>query len=344
MATRQGRRPTYPAALRLARIALELGSRPYGWSFAAIQRELDITERTLLRYISACREGLRDFSGRPVFEVVQRGSRRWLRLCSAARSTDSNPYRAASLYFTLTLLQFLEGTVMKESVEDLWERSFKNLPAHEQERLKDFDRKFYAVPYAPKDYHDYDDQLDIILRAVIGQNVIRIDYAGLAGKGKSHDFEPYTLVAYRGGLYILGLSRRGRNIICLAVERIRKVEFIIDRDGNRPRFTYPKGYHPATHLDGTFGLLDGPETKVELLLLADTEAYLRPRMIHPTQKFHRRSDGTTVLTMRVRGTTELRNFILSLGPWVKVLKPQALRNEVAELTSRMAALYRRSSG
>ncbi len=63
-------------------------------------------------------------------------------------------------------------------------------------------------------------------------------------------------------------------------------------------------------------------------------------MIHPTQKFHRPRDGKTVLTMRVRGTTELRNFILSLGPWVKVLKPPVLRNEVAALARESAALYR----
>jgi proteasome accessory factor B len=342
MATK-GRRPTYPAALNMARIAVELGSHPYGWSFEAIESELNISERTLLRYISALRDGLRDWMGRPIFEVVHEGSRRRLRISSSSRSTDSNPYRAASLYFTMTLLQFLEGTVMKESVEDLWDRSFKNLPAHEQERITDFDRKFFAVPYAPKDYHDYDTQLDVILRALIGQNVINIDYAGLTGHGRQHDFEPYTLVAYRGGLYVLGLSRRHRSIIYLAVERIRKVDFIIDRDGNRTRFAYPKGYHPAKHLDGTFGLLEGPETKVQLLLLENTEAYLRPRIIHPTQKFYRRRDGKTVLTMQVRGTTELRNFILSLGPWVKVLKPEVLRKEVAELTSRAADLYRGSS-
>ena len=65
----------------------------------------------------------------------------------------------------LTLLKFLEGTVIKESVEDLWERSFKNSAAHEQQQLTDFDRKFYTIPYAPKIYRDYDDQLDLILRA-----------------------------------------------------------------------------------------------------------------------------------------------------------------------------------
>jgi hypothetical protein len=46
-----------------------------------------------------------------------------------------------------------------------------------------------------------------------------------------------------------------------------------------------------------------------------------------------------VLTMRVRGTIELRNFVLSLGPWVKVLKPIALRSEISGLAGEMAALY-----
>jgi proteasome accessory factor B len=337
---KEGRQPTYPAALRLARIAVELGSRPYGWSFNAIQRELKIGERTLLRYVRACRVGLRDWTGRPIFEVVQRGARRSLRLSSSARSPDFNPYRAASLYFTLTLLRFLEGTGMKEGVEDLWDRTFRNLPAHEQARLADFDRKFYAVPYAPKNYREYDDQVDAILSALVGQHLIRVDYAGLTGEGKEHDFEPYTLVAHRGGLYVLGLSRLYRKIIYLAVERIRKVEFILDRDKSRIRFPYPKGYRPDKHLDGTFGLLDGPETKVELLLLADTEAYLRSRMIHPTQRFYRRRSGQTVLTMTVKGTTELRNFILSLGPWVEVLRPAALRKEVADLARQSYELYR----
>jgi hypothetical protein len=75
---------------------------------------------------------------------------------------------------------------------------------HEPTRLADFDRKVYAVPYAPKDYRDYDDQVDAILSALVGQHLIRGDFAGLTGEGRPHDFEPYTLVAHRGGLYVPG--------------------------------------------------------------------------------------------------------------------------------------------
>lgn len=336
---RQQRKPTYPAAMRLARIVLELASRPYGWSFDAIKKELRISDRTLKRYVAASRSELLDWAGRPNIEVLRRGPGRWLRLRSSSSSRESNPYRAASLYFMLTFLKFLEGTVLRETAEDLWERTLRGLAFAEQERLAHFDRKFYAVPFAPKIYREYDDQLDIILRAVIDQNTIRVDYGGLSGEGREHEFEPYTLVAYRGGLYVLGLSRLYRRVIYLAVERIRKAEFVIEAMGNRIRFAYPKSYRPERHLDGTFGLIEGPETEVELLLLADTYAYLRSRLIHPTQTFRRRRDGKMIMNMRVRGTMELRNFILGLGPWVEVLKPASLRRELAGLTREAADLY-----
>jgi len=126
----------------------------------------------------------------------------------------------------------------------------------------------------------------------------------------------------------------------LAIERIRKAEFVQDRDKDRVRFTYPKSYDPQKHIDGTFGLRDGPETDVEFLLLANTEEYLRSRVIYPTQRFRRRRDGQTMLTMQVRGTIELRNFILGLGPWVKVVKPPALRKEVSKRRENGRSLQR----
>jgi len=55
-----GRKPTYGAAIRLARIAAGLFSRPYGWSFRAIEESLEISERTLARYVSVIRSDLLD--------------------------------------------------------------------------------------------------------------------------------------------------------------------------------------------------------------------------------------------------------------------------------------------
>jgi predicted DNA-binding transcriptional regulator YafY len=335
------RKPTYGAAIRLARIAAGLFARPYGWSFTAIADTLEISPRTLARYVSVIRSELLDTRGGPLVEVVGTGGERKLRLVSSMKAAEASSYQVALLYFSLTVLKFLEGTVLEEGVEGLWEKIYQNLSLTQQTRLSDLARKFYAVPYAPKDYGEFSEQLDVILRALLDQVRLKVDYAGLTGEGRQHDFDPYSLIAYRGGLYLLGYSHRSGAIIYLAVERIRSVEFIRAADGSQTRFAYPRGFDPVAHTEGTFGIVEGVETRVELKIhSAQTEAYVRSRTIHRSQRFAHRRDGTTIMTMTVRGTTELANWIMSMGPWIEVLKPAALRKEIADRHAKASRLYR----
>src|SRR5271167_1723348 len=335
------RKPTYGAAIRLARIATGLFSKPYGWSFTAIAESLEISGRTLARYVSVLRSDLRDSHGNPLVEVTGTGGERKLRLVSSMKPAEASSYQVALLYFSLTVLKFLEGTVLEQGVEGLWERIYQNLTLTQQTRLSDLERKFYAVPYAPKDYGEFSEQLDIILRALLDQTRIKVDYAGLTGEARQHDFDPYSLISYRGGLYLLGHSHRRNAIIYLAVERIRSIEFLHQADGTPVRFTFPRNFDPAAHTEGTFGIVDGPETKVELRILSEqTEAYVRSRTIHRSQRFSHRRDGTAIMTMTVKGTTELANWKMSMGPWIEVLKPAALRKEIADRHAKAARLYR----
>ena len=140
------RKPTYGAAIRLARITAGLFSRPYGWNFKSIAESLEISERTLARYVSVLRSDLPDWHGGPLVEVVATGGDRKLRLVSSMKAAEASSYQVALLYFSLTVLKFLEGTVLKEGVEGLWEKVYENLSLTQQMRLSGLDRKFYAVP------------------------------------------------------------------------------------------------------------------------------------------------------------------------------------------------------
>ena len=331
----RSRPPTYGTATRLARIVHGLFSRPHGWSFGAVQDELGISERTLLRYLAACRRELVDADGHPLLEVMRRGERRVLRLADGSRPAEPTSYQALSFYFALTVFQFLDGTVLKDGVQDLWERFLRALPPAQQLKLTGFDRKFYSIPYAVKDYRAFDETLDLIIRSLVAQNTMRIEYAGLwGGEEQVHEFDPYTLAMYRGGLYLIGRSHVYKRIVYLAVERIREARRLAER------FEYPRRYSPERHTEGMFGIVEGEETAVEILLLnAETTALLSSRRLHPTQRFESRPDGTTLLSMTVRGTRELKNWILSLGPYAKVLGPAWLRDEVREALATAASLY-----
>lgn len=333
----RSRPATYNTATRLARIVLGLVGRPTGWSFQAIQNELRISERTLLRYVAACRKELTTPDGAPLLEVARHGERRSLRLADAVRTTGSTAYQALSFYFALSVLQFLDGTILKDGVEDLWQAFHRTLPPAQQTRLANLQKQFFTVPYLMKDYRDCDETLDTIVRALVDQQTLRIGYGGLwrgTDEGTVHDFDPYTLAMYRGGLYLIGRSHSYRQIVYLAVERIRSIDMLPQG------FQYPTRYSPEKHTEGTFGIVDGDETDVSLLIRTrEGVDLLQSRRLHPTQRFDERPDGTTVLTMRVRGTAELANWVLSMAPHVKVLAPDALRDEVRDRLREAAASY-----
>jgi hypothetical protein len=46
------------------------------------------------------------------------------------------------------------------------------------------------------------------------------------------------------------------------------------------------------------------------------------------------------MTMDIRGTTELANWIMSMGAWIEVLKPASLRSDIAKRHAEAARLYR----
>ncbi len=338
MAKKEHRKPSYPAALRMARIAFELPSHPFGWPLDAIQRELGISDRTLKRYLAAGKEALVDRLGRPYFQVVSDGGKPKLRMPAFRKPLESTAYQAVSLYFTLAILRFLEGTVLEEGIEDLWETFSKSLPAYERADLATLDRKFYAIPYAPKDYRGLGHLLNPVIQGLIREYRLRIEYA----TGLVHEVDPYTLVAYRGGLYLIGKTHVNGQITTMAVERMRKVELIAGEGGGFQKFAYPPGFRPERHTEGAFGIIvEEKPTNVEILIHNDdTEAYLRSRNVHPSQRFIKGRDGKVRLTMTVRGTTELRNWVLGFGPWLEVLKPAGLREEVSGLLRRASRNYK----
>ena len=111
-----------------------------------------------------------------------------------------------------------------------------------------------------------DELLDDLLKALVHQVRVRVDYKGVVGEGRTHEFDPYSLVEHRGGLYLLGKSHLEGKIIWLAVERIRSVDEMRDTGGAAIKFAYPPLFDPLRHADGMFGVFDGKKVRVELAL------------------------------------------------------------------------------
>jgi predicted DNA-binding transcriptional regulator YafY len=273
--------------------------------------------------------------GLPLIELVKTNGRPLLRLRGVAGNVDSNTYLAASVFFALSALRALQGTVLHESAAQVWDKYLQKLPSDTRRALESVERKFFYVPFAAKDYSHLEAELDTILRSVLKRERLEIDYRHPNGRRSKHRFDPYTIVLYRDALYLLGMSQRHKSPIYLAVDRIERVK----RSGERG--VVPAGFSPRTLTAGVPGIWSGPEVAVSLKLRGRAEEQIPERRIHPSQTFTPLRGGGTLMRMQVEGWQELAGRILSWGADVEVVEPKDLRDFVKRSVTAAAALYAR---
>lgn len=339
------RRATYPAARRIARLLYELPAHPHGWSFDDIKQRLAIGERTLLRYVEACRSELVDPDGQPLIQVVQREQRRLLRLRDAAASPDAAALSAVSILFSLAMARALDGAEPRAHADAPRNRLLEQLPESLRAQLANLDRKFYAASLVAGDDASQAHAVAEIVQALVREYRLSIAYERSPDETEQHDLEPYTLLAQRGALYLIGHSHQLGGVTWLALERIRRVEPASGDDAQgRATFTYPDAatFHPERCLDGRFGIADGPPTEVEIALLDDRLASeLRARSLHPSQRVEHGAHGRPHLVMTVRRTDEVASWAMSVAPSAEILRPATLRDEVARRLAAASARYAR---
>lgn len=327
--------PNYGSAGRMMRALVAILRTPHGRELGAIAEELGISRKTVERYAKVMIEEVAAPDGLPLIELVRPNGRPVLRLRGVAAGVDSNAYQAASVFFALASLRVLQGTVVHEGATEMWDRFKQKLPSDTRRALEQIDRKFFYVPFAAKDYSQLEGHIDTILRSVMRQESLEVEYRHAGGKRTRHRFEPYTVVLYRDALYLLGASHRHRTPIYLAVDRIESVR----RGGER--FTVPSSFSPRAMTADVAGIWSGPDTVVSLRLRGRAAEQVPERLIHPSQSFTPLRGGETLLRLTVSGWQELAWWILSWGADVEVLEPPELREFVKRSVTAAAALYTR---
>ena len=330
------RRPTYGAAGRLVKVVLALLRTPRGRDLDGLAEDLGVSRKTVERYAKVLIEEVEGENGLPLVEMVRSEGRPRLRVRAAELGVESNEFQAASVFFAAAALRSLHGTVIGDGPDELWDKLKKRLPPRSRDALEQIERKFLYVPFAAKRYDAFDDQVGLLLKAVLRQEVLRIRYRRAEGKKTSlHRFCPYSFVLYRDALYLLGQSSRHANPIYLSVDRI------VELEPAGERFDLPRDYSPSKFTGDVFGIWAGANVKVSLRLTGRAADLIPERIVHPSQVFTPLRGGATMMNLEVRGWQELAWWILSWGGDVEVLAPADLRRYVKQSVQSAAALYAR---
>jgi predicted DNA-binding transcriptional regulator YafY len=288
---------------------------------ADLAEQLAVTERTIRRDIEALQE-----AGFPLYDDRVDGRKVW-RLVEGYKQRLTQTFtmaELAALYFGKNLLSFLGGAPFAQDLESAFAKIREALPARSLPYLARIQDLFSARPDPFKDYSKKQDAIAGLIDGVLHQRRVTIAYFSFnSRRTKAYTLDPYRLVYYRGGLYLYARAEEYGEVRTFAVERIQKIE-VLDQS-----FETPADFNVNEYARGAFGIAGGKAETVRLLFDAEMAGYIRERVWHESQSLEEGADGSVVLRMNVAPGWELKAWIKGFLPEVKVVKPAALRDEIA---------------
>jgi len=233
------------------------------------------------------------------------------------------PSELMALVFSRDLLRPLQGTHIHTALDSALSKASAALPPSGLDFVRQM-REFLSVRFGPhKTYRAHREIIDRASRAIADRHTAQIRYlSASSGKTGCREVDPYHLWYAAGGLYLIGYCHRRRDVRMFAVECIRSLS-ITDHP-----YQLPLGFDVEAYVRDALVVMRGRQIAVELLFDRATAAWARDRVWHPSQRLTPLRDGRLRMTLRVADTRERVGWILYFGRGGRVVKPQALREQV----------------
>jgi proteasome accessory factor B len=280
-----------------------------------------VTTRTIRRDLAALQE-----AGFPLFDERDDDGRvRWRldgRVLGGLETGFTVPELCA-LYLGRNLLEAVAGTPFQRDLGHAFSRLTKLLSPRMREFLDRLPAVLSAKPGPRARAGDSaDDAVAKLLEATLHRRVTTMRYHSVSSAGvKDYVLHPYRLAFAQGGMYLLAYVPAYKDIRTFAVDRIVSVSL------DKQTFT-PKRAVGDDVFANSLGVNTGPPARVDIEFASKVAPYVRARIWHTSQQVRERADGTLVLSMDVCHDWALRSWILSWGPFARVLAPAALAKEL----------------
>ncbi|MDA8142128.1 MAG: transcriptional regulator [Desulfobacteraceae bacterium] len=314
------------------KIIQSLISSAQGLSATELAQELECHKRTIYRDLEALQA-----AGFPLVNETQvEGRTRWS-ILNAPRHQMPLPLNLTelmALYFSRNMLKILQGTVIHDALDTLFEKVKATLPPGYVGYLDRLSQTLEVGVKAHKPYQQFQQTLEHVQQAIQAQRLIEIDYYSMRRNTLTHRrVAPYKLWFYEETFYLIGYCELRREIRLFAVERIERLETLEEH------FTSPEGFDANEFMQASFGVFRGETVEVRIHFSSAVAGYIQEKIWHPTQSLELQPDGGLVFTAQVAGIEEIKYWILKWGAQAEVLAPEALRRSVAAEVKRMAACY-----
>src|SRR3989442_11661156 len=242
-----------------------------------------------------------------------------------------------ALYFSRTLLESLSGTPFRDDVESGFEKLASVLTPHMRQFLDQLPRVIStkADPMRTRDDPRRQEIIARALEATLHHRQTTITYHSKSSdRTKTYLIHPYRLAYAQGGLYLLAYVPEYGEVRTFAVERIQELSLLEDRFA-------PIEELPDAAFPHSLGVHSGPPERVEIEFQPAVAEYVSAREWHQSQEVRDAPGGGVLITLNVCLDRALTSWILSFGPFARVVSPERLAREIAEQIEETRAQYTR---
>jgi predicted DNA-binding transcriptional regulator YafY len=324
--------PRNQEVIRQWRVLHALESSRHGATIDGLAGDLDVTTRTIRRDLAALQE-----AGFPLYDERDEDGRVHWRLDGQVLKGLETGFTLAemcALYLSRNLLEAVAGTPFQRDLSLAFARLEKMLSPRMRQFLDRLPSVLAAKP-GPRASggESSPDLVARLLEASLHFRVAAMRYHSVSSaRVKDYLVHPYRLAFAQGGLYLLAYVPEYKDVRTFAVDRIVSVSL------EKQTFT-PRENVGDEVFANSLGVNTGPAEQVEIEFAARLAPYVRARVWHPSQQVRDNEDGRLTLTMQVCHDWALRSWILSWGPYARVVSPATLAREIRSDLQTAATQY-----
>ena len=180
--------------------------------------------------------------------------------------------------------------------------------------------------------------LSVILDAMRENKVITILYQSYWKEDSAFfELEPYCIKLFKQRWYLAARSLQNSKVMIFALDRIANLDVMDEKT-----FRYPKNFSAEELFLGCYGVIADCNVKLETVKLqvsGNQSKYFRSLPLHDSQKEVFVSEEYSIFEYNIRPTFDFQQELLSFTPYVEVLSPAWLRNEIAWKVEAMSKKY-----
>ena len=214
------------------------------------------------------------------------------------------------------------------------------------EMVSKLEDKIYSEQYQQAPVIDFEknelltgiEWLDVLYKNIISKKCISLIYQSFKARTANDIiFYPYLLKEYRNRWFVLGMKKKGKEIVTLALDRIQDITVC-----EKETFLENQSFDPHTYFDDIIGVTrNGDVLPTTIVFWASYvhAPYIKTKPIHPSQQIVEEVKGGTHFSIEVIPNFEMERELIGFGEGIKILSPNNLIRQLKRRIRLMNELY-----